>query len=128
MPDAADIDPRIKRTRKMLFQALQELLAEEGFDAVTMQHIADRSTVNRGTIYSHFKDKYALLAAWVEDTFRTSFEARMCGASGTCQESVRQLILTVCDFLGPMMECSKEHQRPFEPIVESTVRTIVRNF
>lgn len=128
MPAESDLDPRIKRTRQMLFQALQELLAEQGFDAITMQHIATRSTVNRGTIYAHFKDKFSLLAALVEEKFRAIFAARMRDASGTCQESVKQLILTVCDFLGPMMACSKEHQRPFEPIVESTVRTIVRNF
>ena len=112
----------------MLFHALEELLHEKGFDAITMQDIADRSTLNRGTIYTHFKDKFALLAALVEEKFREIFEARMRGASGTCQESVKQLILTVCDFLGPLMACSQEDQRPFEPIVESTVRTMVRNF
>jgi AcrR family transcriptional regulator len=128
MPVEPAIDPRIRRTRQMLFQALEELLHEKGFDAITMQHIADRSTLNRGTIYAHFKDKFALLAAFAEEKFRTIFEARMRGATATCQESVKQLILTVCDFLGPMLACSQEHQRPFEPIVESTVRTMVRNF
>src|SRR3954469_23016068 len=103
MTAVPDIDPRIRRTRQMLFTALEELLAEKGFDAITMQHLAERSTVNRGTIYAHFKDKFALLAALVEETFRALFEARMKGSSGTCQESVRQLILAVCDFLGPMM-------------------------
>lgn len=128
MPPDFDIDPRIKRTRQMLFQALEELLHEKGFDEITMQDLAARSTLNRGTIYTHFRDKFALLAALVEEKFRAIFEARMRGASGTCQESVQQLILTVCDYLGPMMACSQAHQRPFEPIVESTVRTIVRNF
>lgn len=128
MPAVDDIDPRIKRTRQMLFQALEELLHEKGFDEITMQDLAARSTLNRGTIYTHFKDKFALLASQVEEKFRAIFEARMRGASGTCQESVRQLILTVCDYLGPIMACSQAHQRPFEPIVESTVRTIVRNF
>lgn len=128
MSAETDIDPRIKRTRQMLFQALKELLCAKGFDAITMQDIADRSTLNRGTIYTHFKDKYALLGALVEEEFRQIFEARMAGASGMCQEGVKQLILTVCDFLGRMMSCGQAAQRPFEPIVESTVRTIVRNF
>ncbi len=128
MPAEPDLDPRVKRTRQMLFQALEELLHEKGFDAITMQHIARRSTLNRGTIYAHFQDKFALLAAFVEEKFLAIFQARMAGASATCQQSVTQLILTVCDFLGPMIACSQELQRPFEPIVESTVRTIVRNF
>lgn len=112
----------------MLFQALMELLAEKGFDAITMQDIADRSTLNRGTIYGHFEDKFGLLAALVEEKFKAIFESRMRGASGTCQESVKQLILTVCDFLSSLISCHEKHHRPFEPIVESTVRTIVRNF
>ena len=52
----------------------------------------------------------------------------MIGVSGTCHESVRQLILAVCDYLGPLLTCSEEHHRPFEPMVESTVRTVLRGF
>src|SRR6478735_289421 len=123
-----DLDPRVRRTRQMLFQAVEELLAEKGFDAMTMQDIADRSTLNRGTIYTHYQDKFALLAALVEAKFQAIFDCRMKGASATCTESVKQLILTVCDYLGALIPCQEKHRRPFEPIVESTVRTIVRNF
>lgn len=122
------LDPRIKRTRQMLFGALVGLLEEKGFDAITMQDIAERSTLNRGTIYAHYKDKFALLEAMVQDQFKTLFQSRMSNASGACREGVRQLILTVCDYLGGLMACSEKHHRPYEPIVESTVRIFVRDF
>jgi len=128
MTVATDIDPRIKRTRQLLFKALEELLAEKGFDAITMHDIAERSTLNRGTIYDHFADKFALLEAMIAQRFQELFCARMGDATGTCLGGVRQLILTVCDFLGALMSCCTEHQRPFEPVVESTVRTILRRF
>ena len=128
MKSLTEIDPRITRTRQMLFQALRELLAEKNFEAITVQDIAERSTINRGTIYVHFKDKFGLLEAMIEENFGTLFKARMAGASGTCSGGVRQLILAVCDYLGRLMSCSEKHQRPFEPIVESTIRAIVRNF
>lgn len=128
MTTATDIDPRIKRTRQLLFKALQELLAEKGFDAITMGDLAERSTLNRGTIYDHFADKFALLEAMIAEQFQEMFCTRMGTATGTCLGSVRQLILTVCDFLGALMSCCMEHQRPFEPVVESTVRTILRQF
>lgn len=127
-PTDSELDPRIKRTRQMLFQALVALLEEKGFDAITMQDIAERSTLNRGTIYAHYKDKFALLEAMVQEQFKALFQSRMSQASPTCREGVRQLILTVCDFLGGLIACSEKHHRPFEPIVESTVRTIVRDF
>lgn len=55
------IDPRVKRTRKLLLSAFEELLAEKGFRRITVLDIADRAEVNRATFYAHFRDKYALL-------------------------------------------------------------------
>src|SRR5260370_9615186 len=99
MKSLTEIDPRITRTRQMLFQALRELLAEKNFEEMTVQDIAERSTVNRGTIYVHFKDKFGLLEAMIEENLGALFKARMAGASGTCSGGVRQLILAVCDDL-----------------------------
>ncbi|MBB5353016.1 AcrR family transcriptional regulator [Haloferula luteola] len=121
-----ELDPRVKRTRRMLFQALEDLLAEKEFDAISMQDLAERSTLNRGTIYLHFKDKFALLEAMIGDKFQAHFEARMAGAGAGCLGAVRVLILAVCDFFGGM-GC-REHRGPFAPIVEATVRGILREY
>jgi AcrR family transcriptional regulator len=125
---APDIDPRVRRTRRMLFQALGGLLEEKGFDTISMQDIADKSTLHRGTIYLHFKDKFALLEAKIAEDFNELFEAKMAGASGNCMGGLRQLILTVCDFFSGLTTCSGGRGRPFEPVVEATVRSIVRSF
>lgn len=122
-----DMDPRIRRTREMLFRALGELLHEKTFEAITMQDIADRSTINRGTIYAHFKDKFALLEGLVREEFDRILKARMEGASGGCRGGVRQLILAVCDYVSKLTSCSRSHQ-PFEPVVEATVRSIIQDF
>lgn len=123
-----DMDPRVRRTRRMLFQALGELLVEKGFDAISMQDIAEKSTLHRGTIYLHFKDKFALLEAMIDEDFNGLFEAKMAGTTGTCVAGLRQLILAVCDFLEGLMSCGDGKGRPFEPVVEATVRSIVRGF
>ena len=70
MPAVNEADPRVKRTRKLLEDALMELLAEKSFDAITVQDIADRSTVNRATFYTHFVDKYELFAGSAREWFR----------------------------------------------------------
>jgi AcrR family transcriptional regulator len=54
-------DRRIERTRQLLVQALFPLLAEKGFDALTVQDIIDRANVGRSTFYLHFVDKEDLL-------------------------------------------------------------------
>jgi AcrR family transcriptional regulator len=43
------LDPRVVRTRQLLRDALVSLIAEKGFDALTVQDIADRATLNRAT-------------------------------------------------------------------------------
>jgi len=126
--DPAKIDPRIRRTRQMLFQAFQGLLAEKAFDLISVQDITERSTLNRATFYDHFTDKFALLEAMMGERFSTLIDARMAGSEGTCEASLRQLILAACDFLAEVSSGCQKHQRQFEPFVESQVKTILYEF
>ncbi|MCL2454044.1 MAG: TetR/AcrR family transcriptional regulator [Micrococcales bacterium] len=54
-----------EQVRSRLFAALSELIAEHGFDAVTLSQIAARAGVGRTAVYNHFPDKEALLVALV---------------------------------------------------------------
>jgi AcrR family transcriptional regulator len=127
-PEPAKIDPRIKRTRQMLFHAFQTLLTEKTFELISVQDIAERSTLNRATFYDHFTDKYALLEAMIGERYGTFIEARMAGSDGTCEAALRQLILAACDFLAEVSSGCQKHQRQFEPIVESQVKSVMREF
>jgi AcrR family transcriptional regulator len=122
------VDPRIRRTRQMFFQAFQDLLAEKSFDQISVQDISERSTLNRATFYDHFTDKFALLEAMIGERFSTLIEARMAGSEGTCEASLRQLILATCDFLAEVSSGCQKHQRQFEPFVESQVKTVLYEF
>src|SRR3984957_12531940 len=122
------IDPRIRRTRQMLFRAFQELLAEKTFDQISVQDLAERSTLNRATFYDHFTDKFALLEAMIGERFTMLIDARMAGNVDTCEASLRQLILAACDFLAEVSSGCQKHQRQFEPIVESQVKAVIREF
>src|SRR5690348_1078975 len=61
-------DLRIRRTHKLLQEAMIALIAERGFDAITVGDIADRAMVNRATFYRHYEDKYDLVAKIFEET------------------------------------------------------------
>lgn len=54
-------DRRVQRTVALLRDALMALIQEKGYDAITVQDIADRANVARTTFYLHFKDKDELL-------------------------------------------------------------------
>lgn len=59
-------DRRVQRTRKLLQEALMDLILEKGYEAVTVQDIIDRANVGRSTFYAHFLDKQELLLSGVE--------------------------------------------------------------
>jgi AcrR family transcriptional regulator len=54
-------DSRVQQTHKALREALIELAAERGFDAITVGDIARCAHVNRATFYRHYQDKYDVL-------------------------------------------------------------------
>lgn len=60
------MDRRVRKTRETLFDTLIQLLKEKEFERITIQEIADRADVNRGTVYLHFEDKYDLLNRCIE--------------------------------------------------------------
>jgi AcrR family transcriptional regulator len=124
----AVLDPRIKRTRQLLHRAFSELLSEKTFEEITVNDIAERSTVNRATFYDHFPDKFALLEDIIADSFQAMLEARMAGSIGTCPESVKQLIRAVCDFFADMASRCQKHQRQFTPVAESKIKSLLRDF
>lgn len=59
-------DRRVKRTHKLLHEALIELTLQHGYDAVTIREITDRADVGYATFFRHFTDKDALLADVLE--------------------------------------------------------------
>ena len=55
------LDRRVQKTRKLLQDALIELVAEKGYESVTIREILDKANVGRSTFYAHFQDKDHLL-------------------------------------------------------------------
>ncbi len=55
------IDRRVARTRQALREALLALIAEKGYDAVTVEEITQRANVGRATFYLHYRDKEEVL-------------------------------------------------------------------
>lgn len=52
---------RVRRTRKLLRDALIELIEEHGFDSLTVGEITGRAMVSRAAFYRNYQDKYDLV-------------------------------------------------------------------
>lgn len=53
-------DRRVRRTKRLLRQALAELMQEKEFKDITVTDLVERADINRGTFYVHYKDVYDL--------------------------------------------------------------------
>src|SRR5437868_8252256 len=62
-------DLRVRRTRKLLTQALIEGTVEKGFAALTVRDITKRAMMNRSTFYRHYLDKYDLLEEYMDEMY-----------------------------------------------------------
>src|SRR5437879_2395061 len=72
--DSTDTRPALGRrdrkrleTRNILVAVALKLFAERGFDAVTVNDIADRADVDPSTFYRHFATKEAVIFADLDD-------------------------------------------------------------
>ncbi len=54
-------------TRRRILEAAFELFARQGFQATTVEAIADRADVGKGTVFNYFPRKTAFLAALAEE-------------------------------------------------------------
>ena len=116
-----EADPRVKRTRKLLQQAFVELLSEKPFDAITVQDIAARSTINRATFYAHFVDKYDLFAQFSREWFRDAVASQVAGGAELNLDKLRALTQATIQSLADM----NDHCRPTEalkPIIMAAVQ------
>jgi len=60
------LDRRIQKTRQLIMSTFIDLLAEKGFEKITINDIAERANINRGTVYLHYADKFDLLDKCIE--------------------------------------------------------------
>ncbi|MGY0498969.1 TetR/AcrR family transcriptional regulator [Nocardia sp. FBN12] len=80
-----------------LIRAFDELLAERGYEQVTLRDVGERAQVSRSSIYNYHRDKTALLLAWshhqVEQYMRLL--DRELAASDDPREHLRIVVATV---------------------------------
>ena len=116
------LDPRVKRTRNLILTSFATLIAEKGFDSISVQDVANKAEINRVTFYAHFSDKYELLDYTVQKAFMSEVEKRNLNMCSYSPDNLRNLILIVCEFLVTLHSgCAQPHEQ-FESLVEGTFK------
>ncbi|WP_432002372.1 TetR/AcrR family transcriptional regulator [Streptomyces sioyaensis] len=97
--------PRRASTRRRLFDAAVVLIAEQGFSATTVDEIADRAGVAKGTVYYNFASKNVLYEELLRDgmdllsgSLRRAADATV-AAGGTRVDALDAMIRAGLDFI-----------------------------
>lgn len=93
------MDRRIAKSREAIVEAFIGLLAEKNFEHITINEIAERANVSRGTVYLHYTDKFDLLDQCIKAHLVQLIESFLpCGATGIFPSKAS--LLHAFEFLG----------------------------
>src|SRR6266849_9353749 len=81
---------RVRRTQKLLREALIELIEERGFEALTIGELTERAMVSRAAFYRNYQDKYDL----VEQIFEEAMSALLGAVGELGQEHPTEIWVT----------------------------------
>lgn len=68
-PATSRSDRRKAKTRHRIVTAAVDLFRQHGFDATTMEQIAETADIAKGTLYNYFPSKEAIISAYVQQSF-----------------------------------------------------------
>ena len=120
-------DLRVRRTQKMLREALIALVVENGFDEITVQMLADHAMINRATFYRHYSDKYDL-AEKVYGEMAAEYSASLQSARAKTPLDLFQLLFEHVaeyqDFFSGMLRSMPQFQSWVRRSIEAELRQI----
>ncbi|KPL80302.1 TetR/AcrR family transcriptional regulator [Herpetosiphon geysericola] len=123
--NAVKIDPRAKRTRKLILDALIQLLRTRTFEEVTVNEIAEAATINRATFYAHFSDKYALVDELIRDGFMMFLDRRMQHYPDTPTRYMQALLWAIADHWAMVHGQCNQYHRFFDSLAENQIKRML---
>ena len=115
-------DPRILRTQHLLLHAFSDLYSEKGFHAMTVQDVTERAGVNRGTFYTHFEDKYAILEYWLREQFQQRVASPVLISGPWNLVTFHVLIQSVVEWFMQLHQLTRSADRTLIPLVVTTLQ------
>jgi AcrR family transcriptional regulator len=110
----------------MLFDALASLLSEKGIEEISVADIAGRASLNRGTFYDHYSDKFSLLEGWAESRFHELLSRRNIRFEGSCAYALVALTLVTCDYLAEATTAGCPNKRQMDKHFESAIVSVIQ--
>ena len=92
-------DRRVRRTKKLLTQALTQLLQEKQINEITVKELTDLADMNRGTFYLYYKDIFDMLEKIEDGMFEVLDEIVSLHEHGDVSQQTKPILLGLFHFI-----------------------------
>ena len=92
-------DRRVRRTKKLLIQALTELLQKKQVNEITVKELTDLADMNRGTFYMYYRDIFDMLEKIEDELFQKLDVIAQTHEHGDPTQQVKPILLDLFRFI-----------------------------
>lgn len=92
-------DRRVRRTKKLLTQALTELLQKKQINEITVKELTDLADMNRGTFYMYYRDIFDMLEKIEDELFQKLDAIALTHEHGDPTQQVKPILLDLFRFI-----------------------------
>ena len=129
LPKEEKVDLRILRTRRLVMQAMIELLEEKDLQSITITDIAERAMINRATFYAHFADKYDLFAYILRDFFQEILNSEVSDTAEFNRTNLEKLALSTINAVNQFHgSCMPGPRDQIQPMIETELQKQLYEF
>jgi len=116
------------RSRKLINEALADLLTEKPLDKITVTDVVRRADINRGTFYAHYKDIPDVVDHLIQQTFSVIRDAMI--AQSTTDVNIEHTLLTTIQSIleEDLSFCRKILNSSASAIMQSQLVAVVTEF
>ena len=92
-------DRRVRRTKKLLTEALTELLQKKQVNEITVKELTDLADMNRGTFYMYYRDIFDMLEKIEDELFQKLDVIAQTHEHGDPTQQVKPILLDLFRFI-----------------------------
>ena len=99
MEESKKEDRRVRRTKKILTQALMQLMQEKQVKEITVRELTDLADMNRGTFYLYYRDIYDMLEKLEDGMFEALDSIAALHETDAARQETKPILLDVFHFI-----------------------------
>ena len=97
-------DRRVRRTKKLLTQALTQLMAQKQVKDITVKELTELADINRGTFYLYYRDIYDMVTRIEDDMFTALGSIITDRENEQSQTGIRTILAEIFTFIAENRE------------------------